>query len=67
MFLQLLNLSFLVNGTASNEATQLLRRMFNCRIGFSLTPPFDPQGRNILEQPIALLKVSILCFFIDLL
>jgi hypothetical protein len=43
-----------VNG--GNEATQLLRKMINCR---SLGIPFSPQMHlQALEQPMALLKVS---------
>ena len=48
--------SFLVNG--GNEATQLLRKMINCR---SLGIPFSPQLHlpTTLDQPMALLKVNI--------
>lgn len=47
--------NFPVNG--GNEATQLLRKMINCR---SLGIPFSPQLHlpTTLEQPMALLKVS---------
>lgn len=43
-----------VNG--GNEATQLLRKMINCR---SLGIPFSPQLHHMsMEQPMALLKVN---------
>lgn len=52
---QVLTHSVLVNG--GNEATQLLRKMINCR---SLGIPFSPQMHlpTTLDQPMALLKVN---------
>lgn len=49
-----INAFLTVNG--GNEATQLLRKMINCR---SLGIPFSPQLHHMsMEQPMALLKVN---------